>query len=270
MKVFGVISDERAYRSKSPVMHNRVLYKTDLDGVYAPFAVAPERLEDAVKGLRALKIAGANVTVPYKEKVIPFLDELSEGAAGIGAVNTIVNRGGRLIGYNTDADGFLDALDGAGVDVKGKPVLMFGAGGAAKAIAYALAASGAGRIAITGRNLAKVDEVAGPMGAVPMTLASLPCAAIDAALVVNAMSVSSPEEAPELEGLLGRLTLSNCELVFDINYGREKNIWRNLAMGNFVPFEDGIFMLAHQARRSFELWTGISVDVREFVSALRD
>ena len=114
MKVLGIISDHRAFKSRSPFLHNTVMKNIGLDGLYVPLNVAEPRLEAAVKGLGALGFTGANVTVPYKEAVLPFLDGLSEEARQIGAVNTIVCEEDRLTGHNTDAAGCTDALGRAG------------------------------------------------------------------------------------------------------------------------------------------------------------
>jgi shikimate dehydrogenase len=110
MKVFCILSDERVQASKSPAMFSRVLQRIGMQGVYVPFKVEPENLGRALQSLKVLNIAGAKVTVPYKEKVLPFLDVLSEGANIIGAINTIVCNDGTLKGYNTNAIGFMDGL----------------------------------------------------------------------------------------------------------------------------------------------------------------
>ena len=103
-----------------------------------PFKVAPEQLGQALQSLRVLNIAGANITIPYKEAVIPYLDVLSEGANIIGAINTIVLNGDKLKGYNTNAIGFMDALSYAGYEVEDKSAMVFGTGGAARAVVFIL------------------------------------------------------------------------------------------------------------------------------------
>ena len=154
MKLFGIISDHRALKSRSPALHNTVMKKIGLDGLYLPLNVAEPRLDAALRGLQALGFTGANVTVPYKEAVIPFLDHLSEEARQIGAVNTIVVEDTRLSGHNTDAAGCLDALDQSGFDPAGRTALVLGNGGAARAVICALKQSGAGDITVAGRRLA--------------------------------------------------------------------------------------------------------------------
>ena len=129
--------------SLSPVMHNSAFAALNLNWCYVPLPVPPERLGEAVAGLRALGFAGANVTVPHKEAVMACLDRIAPGARAIGAVNTIAIREGELIGYNTDWQGFLTALNEGGFDPEGKRVVVLGAGGAARAVVYALAQAGA-------------------------------------------------------------------------------------------------------------------------------
>lgn len=122
----------------SPFMHNAAFKYLNLDFCYIPFLVSPESLHDAVNGLRALNITGVNVTIPHKERVIDFLDDLSEEAKFIGAVNTITNSNGKLTGFNTDGRGFMSALSEAAISIAGKRVLLLGAGGAARAVGYYL------------------------------------------------------------------------------------------------------------------------------------
>jgi shikimate dehydrogenase len=122
----------------SPLMHNTAYNVLKLNICYLAFRVSPQNLSDAVKAVRALNILGVNITVPHKENVIPLLDGLDKEAKFIGAVNTVVNHEGRLIGYNTDGKGFMKSLSEARISVNNKNVLILGAGGAARAISYYL------------------------------------------------------------------------------------------------------------------------------------
>ncbi|MDP1759625.1 MAG: shikimate dehydrogenase, partial [Thermodesulfovibrionales bacterium] len=124
--------------SLSPAMHNAAFEHIGLDCCYLTFPVKPELLKDAVKAVRALNLAGVNVTMPHKENVIPLLDQVDADASFIGAVNTIVNSNGKLIGYNTDGRGFMRSLSEAQISLNKKNVLILGAGGASRAIAYHL------------------------------------------------------------------------------------------------------------------------------------
>ena len=137
-KIIGVWGHPVGH-SRSPAMHNAALKSLGLDWVYVPFDVNPDNAAGAVAGLRALGLAGVNVTVPLKECVLPLLDEVDEAARQIGSVNTIHNIGGRLFGYSTDGEGFLRSLEAAGQPTQGRQVLILGAGGSARAVAFALA-----------------------------------------------------------------------------------------------------------------------------------
>ncbi len=268
MKVFCILSDARACKSKSPAMHTAVMKTYGIEGIYVPFAVEAGLVGDAVRGIRALGIEGANVTVPYKETVIPYLDGLSEEASEIGAVNTIVRQGSTLVGHNTDSGGFRDALKAIGFDLPGRPVMVFGTGGAAKAVLHAAFRGLAGRTTVVGRNGDHAARLAAKFGCASMSLDSIPHMDESAALVVNATSASSPDESPQLAGLIRGLQLQGCELVVDLNYGRTHNFWQDLAKSLGATFMDGLPMLAHQAKRSFELWAGISADAGEFMRPL--
>jgi len=268
-KVFCILSDERAFQTKSPEMFSSVLQRAGMNGVYVPFMVSPGDLGRAVQSLRVLNIAGANVTVPYKEAVIPYLDILSEGANIIGAINTIVRDGDRLKGYNTNAIGFMDAMDEAGFDAAGKTALIFGTGGAARAVAFIFNWLRAERILVVGRSLEKARLLTEKLGGVPLPLDGLEQAEIRTDIVVNATAVSSVDESPELAALVAGLAIKECQLVIDLNYGRSQNFWQELAASLGGRFVDGLCPLAYQARRSFALWTKLQVPVREFLNAIQ-
>ncbi|MDI6801075.1 MAG: shikimate dehydrogenase [Thermodesulfovibrionales bacterium] len=124
--------------SLSPAMHNAAFKNLGINCCYVAFSVKPDLLEDAIKAVRALNLIGVNITVPHKENVMPFLDEISEEAQFIGAVNTIKNDDGRLTGYNTDGRGFVQSLSEEGIEINDKKILIAGAGGASRAIGYYL------------------------------------------------------------------------------------------------------------------------------------
>ncbi|WP_242868876.1 shikimate dehydrogenase family protein [Desulfotomaculum copahuensis] len=147
--------------SFSPVMHNAAFAALGLDYVYAAFPVSPEQLPAAVAAVRALDLAGVNVTVPHKENVPSLLDDLTPGARLAGAVNTIVHRDGRLKGHNTDGSGFVRALaEEAGFDPGGKTALILGAGGAARAVAVHLALAGAASVLVANRTVSRAAALA--------------------------------------------------------------------------------------------------------------
>ena len=121
-----------ADHSFSPRMHNYISGRMGMDYVYTAFNVSPESLSDAISGVRALGIRGINVTAPHKIEVMKYLDEISDSAQRLGSVNTVVNRNGKLVGYNTDSEGFYTALTNAGIEITGKKLLIMGSGGVVK------------------------------------------------------------------------------------------------------------------------------------------
>ena len=267
-KVFCIISDQRVFRSKSPEMFNRVISRTGIKGAYVPFMVEDGNIGKALESLRVLNIAGANITAPFKERVLPYLDVLSEGANIIGAVNTIVCKGGQLKGYNTNAIGIMDALNAVNFDIAGKKALVIGTGGAARAVVFILNWLRAEAVVVAGRDNEKTCRLADHFNCTQRSLADLAKFSVDADLIVNATPISSEDDSSELTGIVGSMKSNGCQLVFDLNYGRRNNIWQSLADKGGVRFLDGLSTLAYQARRTFLLWTGQEVPQEEFLTAL--
>ncbi len=270
MKVYCIISDERAVQLKSPIIFSRVLKRQGIKGTYVPFVVKPRHLGEAINAIRILNLAGASITVPYKEAVLPMMDVLSEGANIIGAVNTIVRDGDRLKGYNTNAIGIMEALGEAEFEVDGKSALVLGTGGAARAVVFILNWLRASVIYVAGRRLEKTRSLTEALGGEPLELGSLPDRPLPVDLLVNATAVSSRDESPEMADVVERLEVPGCQLVFDLNYGRAKNLWEEKANAGGIRFLDGLPALAHQARRAFALWTGMQVPPEEFIKALNE
>lgn len=259
-KVCGIIGDPVAH-SMSPAMHNAAFQKLGLNYTYVPFLVKPEALAEAVAGLRALNVVGFNVTIPHKVAVIPLLDSLDPVAQKIGAVNTVVNVDGKLRGYNTDAEGFLQALLEYGVNVSGKKVVVLGAGGASRAISYILAEMGA-RLTILNREagLSRADAIASVIKSgldisvqtlsIERFAESLP----GAELLVNATSAGMSPHVKE-SPLPAKLSLK-VPVVFDIVYNPVETRLLKEAKKNGSKIITGIDMLAWQGARAFEKWTG--------------
>ena len=164
-KWFAVIGDPIA-QSKSPDMHQAWYEEEGVDAAYIPLHVKPDNLEQAVHSLRLLGASGWNVTIPHKQSIIPFLDELDELAEKMGAVNTVVRtEDGRLKGYNTDGPGFVKSLEEAiGTDYREERLLLIGAGGAARGIAFALQQIGYKHITVANRTLANAQAIIREMG----------------------------------------------------------------------------------------------------------
>jgi len=266
--VFCILSDERVFSSKSPDIFNHVMKKTGINGSYVPFMVEPNKIGEAMSSLRTLNIAGANVTVPFKEAVIPFMDSVSESATIIGAINTIARNKNKLKGYNTNAIGLMDALEDIAYDPAGKTALIIGAGGAAKAAAFVLKWLKADKIIIAGRNEARARQVAVRSSGEFILMDELLDHNIPVDLLINATTVSSREESSEYADIANKLKLPQCELIFDLNYGRVHNFWREKAQTNGIIFHDGLLNLIHQAKNSLALWTGLEIETKEFKKAL--
>ncbi len=250
--------------SLSPSMHNAAFAARGMDWAYVPLPVSPKWVKEAVLGLRALGFRGANVTVPHKEQVIPFLDHLTPEAQAIGAVNTIVvEEDGRIWGTNTDADGFLNDLLAHDVQVEGEPVLVLGAGGAARAVVYALARAGA-RVTIANRTLGRAVELARQIhmvlpGAsfrvVEFSAESLTREAEAHTILVNATSVGmwpDVEASPWPRGAgFGRI-----KVVYDLVYRPRLTRLLRDAQAWGCQVIDGLGMLVRQGAESWRLWTG--------------
>jgi shikimate dehydrogenase len=261
-KISCLIGDPVAH-TMSPVMHNAAFAKLDLDYAYLPFRVKPEDLSRAVSGLRALNVVGFNVTIPHKVAVMPLLDELDPLAEKIGAVNTVVNANGVLEGYNTDASGFLQALVERGIQPSDKDIVLLGAGGAARAIAYILIQRNA-RLTILNRRqeldwaeaiAANIKKDIGKDIAVFELLPDhLEKALANADILVNATSVGMSPES-EISLVPARLIRSGLVAV-DIVYNPVRTkLLRDAAAAGAVIIE-GLDMLVWQGALAFEKWTG--------------
>ena len=270
MQVYCILGDERVMRSKSPIIFSKVLKRIGLKSAYIPFRVDPDRIGSALQSIKVLNIAGASITIPFKEKVIPYLDVLSEGANIIGAINTIVCNKDILKGYNTNAIGFMDALNDSGFDVEGKSALVFGTGGAAKAIVFVLNWLRTTSIFVAGRSREKTLQMVDRFGGEAVSLYDLKDQTLDVDIVVNATSVSNANECAKMSAVLEKLRIKKCELVVDLNYGRSENFWQELARRNGSRFMDGLSSLAYQCRRTLALWTGIQVPPEEFLKAIEE
>ena len=268
MQVYGIIGDERAYHAKSTLIFTTIFNQMGIKGAYVPFKVDPPNIGQAVQSLRYLNIAGANVTAPYKEAVIPHLDILSEGANIIGAINTIVRMGDKLKGYNTNAIGFMDALSDVGFDAEDKSALVFGTGGVAKAVVFILNWLRTQTIFVAGRDEIEARKMVGHFGGEVLTFSEMEGRALPIQILINATSISSREESPEFDTLVHSLNLPRCEMVMDLNYDRPHNFWQDMADTRRIPFADGLKTLAYQARRTFTLWTGLQVSAEAFIAAL--
>lgn len=250
--------------SVSPAFQQAALDHYSLAARYEALDVEPSAIKKALEGLRDGLVLGANITVPHKESVVPLLDEMVDEARLVGAVNTIHNSGGRLVGHNTDGAGFLRALrEGARFDVRGKSALVLGAGGSARAVCTALAREGVASIVVANRTIARAETLAQavrPMVASAQAVAlerdSIAQAAASAQLIVNCTSLGmsggpDPDASP-----IPASAVPQGALVFDLVYNpRATPLLRDAAAAGARTL-GGLSMLVYQGAASFELWTG--------------
>ena len=265
---FWLLGDERARQSKTPAMFNQVIKTLGLNASYDLKIVQPDELGQTLRTLKNLNISGAHITIPYKEKVIPFLDVLSEGAQIVGSINAIARDGESLKGYNTNAIGFIDALKEIGFDPADKSALVVGSGGAARAVVFILKWHRAKSIMIADPDNLKTQEISKHIGGVSVSLEDLQKNAVHANIVINATPASSADEYPDLEGLVNRAKIEHCELIVDLNVGRIQSVWKDLANDKGIHFMDGKTSLANQAKRTFAIWTGHQVDPKLFLDVI--
>lgn len=279
MKVAGIVGWPVDH-SRSPAMHNAALRALGIPGFYGLFPVKPGSLQAAVAGLRALGIAGANVTLPHKEAVLPFLDEVDDAARRIGAVNTIVRRGEALVGLNTDAPGLIRSLEDEGVAFQGR-ALILGAGGAARAAVVGLGNQGmqitvAARRKPAARSLLEQTETEGNVVALGDALA-LRDAFSKASLLVQATSatlVAEGEDPTSAEAFVRALPIeafAGHALVDLVYQPRQTALMKAFAnepgLMNVVRV-DGLGMLLHQGTLAFEAIFGAPAPVEVMRRAL--
>ncbi|OOV15464.1 shikimate dehydrogenase [Deinococcus sp. LM3] len=262
-----------AAHSLSPQMHRAAFAHAGLPGTYEARRVPPADLAAAIAGLRVPGVLGANLSLPHKEAALPLLDSLSGAAQAVGAVNTIVHRNGRLHGDNTDSPGLRDALSDAGYSwEQGAEVIVLGAGGAARAAVHALIC-GEQNVTVVNRTLERAQAIAADWH-VPdadFQVTALPAHAApweSAALVVNASSagLNDPDQTPLDAAFLTRLPIE--ALVYDMVYRPAETRLMREARAAGLSAENGLGMLAHQARLAFRAWTGADVPVSVFLRAL--
>jgi shikimate dehydrogenase len=276
-RVVGVFGDPVRH-SLSPVIQNAAFAALGLDFVYVPFHVKTEGLKAAVEGIRAMNMAGVNVTIPHKEGVLEHLDELDPHARVIGAVNTIVhNRDNRLVGYNTDGLGYLKSLkEETGLTPEDKNVLVAGAGGAARSILFSVLSGGAKKVVVMNRTVERAaslaDEFAeifpdAKLEAVSLERAAAQKHAPGADLLVNTTSLGM-EGKNELDFPVEKLAAG--AVVSDIVYSPlETGLLKN-ATARGLKTHNGLSMLVAQGAVGFELWTGSKAPVEEMKAAARE
>jgi shikimate dehydrogenase len=265
-QVCGVIGDPIEH-SLSPAMHNAAFKRLKLDFVFLAFRVKAAALENAIRGVRGLGICGLNVTMPHKTAVIRYLDDIDSNVKSLGAVNTILNDNGKLLGFNTDGAGALHALRENGVNPEGKNVLLLGAGGAAKAIAYTLAQD-AGALCILNRMPEKAAVLADALNRVfgkKVVGGALSPSAVqknlqEADILVNATSVGMHPNVNQ--SLVAPQWLRPDLAVMDIVYNPVETKLAKDAKAAGTHVISGVEMLLHQGAASFQIWTGHAAPIK--------
>jgi shikimate dehydrogenase len=267
-KIYGILGDPVAH-SLSPVMHNAAFKKLGMDAVYLAFRVSKTELEDAIKGAKSLGIAGLNVTIPLKEKALLFVDA-EEVAKKIGAINTIDFSSGTSVGYNTDGIGSMRVLKETVGELKGKNVLVIGAGGAAKAIAFYLDVEGA-KVTLANRTKERAAQLAAK-------LSNADAIGLDVELkeqikasdiLINATSVGMH---PHEDATLVNADMMHQDLVvFDIVYNpTETRLLKEAKRAGVKKIVDGVKMLVYQGAASFKIWTKEEPPIEVMEKAVTD
>jgi shikimate dehydrogenase len=259
--------------SLSPLMHNAAFKELGLDYVYVPVKVAPEDLPAAIRAIRVLNLVGVNITIPHKEKVISLLDDLSPEAKSIGAVNTIVSCGGRLIGDNTDGKGFIKSLvEENKIKLAGKKVVLLGAGGAGRSIGVSLlknniqalylhdvAEHRRNSLAVNLRSISPANKVK------TIGQDELPHAIKEADILINATPIGMRSTDPSV---VDPMLLTRKLFIYDIVYNCETALLK-AAKSKKIKCANGLGMLVNQGAISFELWTGKKAPIAVMRKALK-
>jgi len=251
-RLYGIIGNP-VNHSFSPHMHSLAFQEIGFNAVYLPFPTHEERLPRMLDAFGLIGVKGFNVTHPFKEKIIPLLNDLADEAATLQSVNTVKLTAKGWKGYSTDGSGFIRSLAAASVLLRGKKVCIIGAGGAARAVALSLLKEGISELNICNRTRSRAEKLAGllePFSAdaiVNVVDAVIPCD-----ILINATSVGMETNATPVP----KETLPGCGLVIDIIYHPSQTPLLKHAAEQAIPFMNGLDMLLYQGVEAFEIWTG--------------
>ncbi|MFC0333620.1 shikimate dehydrogenase [Paenibacillus sepulcri] len=271
--LYSVIGDP-IHHSKSPVMMNRAFRETGINGIYTAFHIKDAQLPDFVAGVRAMGIRGVNVTIPHKLAVMPLLDEIDESARAIGAVNTIVNHDGRLVGYNTDGIGYVRSLkEEAEPNLAGKRILIVGAGGATRGIVYALAREGAASITISNRTVQRAEELVLAFEGQTDILRAIGNEALreacgEADIIINTTSLGMHPKIDETP--VDASWLAPGAIASDLIYNPMTTRFLAEAKQRGCSIHGGLGMFIYQGAYAFEFWTDRKAPVEAMRSAVLD
>lgn len=260
-QLYGIIGHPVRH-SLSPIMHNNAFKKRKINAIYLAFDVT--NLEAAIAGIKALGIRGLSVTIPHKEAVMKYLDEIDDMAKRIGAVNTIINREGKLLGSNTDWLGAVRALEEV-IALKGKKVLIIGAGGSARAICIGIRDKGA-NVHIANRTISKAKSLAYLCGASFSGIDELNNISNDFDILINTTPVGMSPNEDKI--IIDPKVLSNFKVVMDIVYSPVETLLLKEAKKRGCKTVSGLKMLLYQAIAQFELWINQLAPIEEMERAL--
>lgn len=258
--LFGVIGQPIKH-SKSPIMQNRAFSESNINAAYLAFHIAPDQLAQFVQGAKAMGMGGFNVTIPHKLAIMEHLDEIDEDAKALGAVNTVVNRDGRLIGYNTDGIGYVRSLkDEAIADISGKNIVVIGAGGASRGIIHALLKESPAQVIVANRTVDKafqlVESLSCPAETILKAIALNEVNNVlgEAHIIINTTSIGM---YPHVDDMPIDLTdVQAGTVVSDLIYNPLETKLVQEAKAKGCIGHGGLGMFINQGAFAFEYWTG--------------
>ncbi len=252
--------------SASPAMHNAAFSSSGLNYIYLSFEVKPEEIEKALKALPVLGIKGVNLTIPHKEIAMPYMDNISEEALNVGAVNTVKVDSGVLSGYNTDVEGFLNPLSEKGWQPEGRKAVVLGAGGAARAVVFALLSSAVSEIVVANRNLERAGRLSTDMQSRFPAARVAPASIFDSLLFREISDSSLLVNATPL-GMKGEMPLGKTDcihpglIVYDLVYNPNATPLLEESGKRGADTIGGLGMLVYQGAASFRIWTSVDAPV---------
>lgn len=259
--------------SLSPKIHNYLLNKHNINAKYVCFDVEKSNIDKAIQGIKILGIKGANITIPHKVEVMKFLDEIDKNAKLIGAVNTIKNKEGKLIGYNTDGIGFVKSILDKGYELKDKKVLIIGAGGACRSIAIELADNGVSYIDIRNRSIKNASTIAETVNNNFKIKASCSIEKIgkydleNIDIIINTTPIGMDKDKESCP-IDEKIQIDRDILVCDIVYNPHETKFIAWAKNNNLKVVYGIDMLINQAIYGFYIWTGINISKKDEIEKI--
>jgi len=263
MKKFLVIGDPIEH-SLSPKLHNYWFKQNNIDAIYEKKKINEESLKEIVSKIRSNEIFGVNVTVPYKSKIIKYLDFLSDDANETQSVNTILKKDNKIFGFNTDVDGFELSLLNYTHKIKNKTVLILGAGGVAPSIIYVLKKIKASQIFIANRTKIKSENLKNKFSDINIiNWGETP--AVDVVINVTSLGLN-PSDKIDLD----YEKIGNDKFFYDVIYKPSKTLFLDEAKKRGNIIENGKMMFAYQAQKAFELWNNLKPEINEQVLNLLD